>query len=643
MAARIPLVPAAPSDGKQYIQKNGAWVEPPKATSVDDGLFSKEDKASLDTLVSKASTPLVVLATANLTANGDVSTTNKNYFTFSQTTASIKATILAPTATTTPSIITVANIGTTEITLLSKVGGTSIKLGPKTTMDLNWGVAAAEWLPTGGGVGGANNTIANTWHGYSSAPKFAVNETQVYQTRISATGDITGGSTGPLLKAGRTYLVIGEVNVYAGTDITGYSSSQFVNVTSNTLIGEPRWGNAVKASVNGATVAWTMSEIVTPTVDMVVSTRIIQATSITGSQSATITAIEVASNNVTVNGVQAEYGEILIPDGTVSTNSGSNWVVVDLSNAGFTLPSAGVWEVDYEICYSPSNTANETIWLVRDSSNNIVSGTTSSLHPYNGSNKITVRCTFRVTVSSPTTYKLSFKTPAAGNVTISNTNTAIGGTSRIQWKKISGFLPVSASGVMVGATASTTGSAGVVPVPIAGEQSKLLKGNGTWAFAGSDVVHGYLSQTNVVFGSGNTKLVSGVPDTNTLGISASAGNVTLPAGKYRIEFRGSTNITNTDTGQQGVHMSLTGNATLVSGLFHNQGFSLYNSGSNTALTWLHMRSNGKANCADTFSNVFYVTVSSGTGVFFLTAYSSTGQAASSSYGAVVGYSITQIG
>lgn len=51
MAVRIPLVPAAPTDGKQYVQKDGAWITPPAATAVDDGLFSKEDKAALDGLV----------------------------------------------------------------------------------------------------------------------------------------------------------------------------------------------------------------------------------------------------------------------------------------------------------------------------------------------------------------------------------------------------------------------------------------------------------------------------------------------------------------------------------------------------------------------------------------------------------------
>lgn len=36
-------------------------------------------------------------------------------------------------------------------------------------------------------------------------------------------------------------------------------------------------------------------------------------------------------------------------------------------------------------------------------------------------------------------------------------------------------------GVMTGATASTAGASGLVPVPAAGDQDKFLKGNGTWA------------------------------------------------------------------------------------------------------------------------------------------------------------------
>lgn len=51
MPTRIPLVPAAPADGKQYVQKDGVWITPPAATTTESGLFSKEDKAKLDELV----------------------------------------------------------------------------------------------------------------------------------------------------------------------------------------------------------------------------------------------------------------------------------------------------------------------------------------------------------------------------------------------------------------------------------------------------------------------------------------------------------------------------------------------------------------------------------------------------------------
>jgi hypothetical protein len=40
---------------------------------------------------------------------------------------------------------------------------------------------------------------------------------------------------------------------------------------------------------------------------------------------------------------------------------------------------------------------------------------------------------------------------------------------------------------MVGATASTAGTAGLVPAPAAGDEDKVLKGDGTWGEAGSSV------------------------------------------------------------------------------------------------------------------------------------------------------------
>ena len=45
----------------------------------------------------------------------------------------------------------------------------------------------------------------------------------------------------------------------------------------------------------------------------------------------------------------------------------------------------------------------------------------------------------------------------------------------------SGKIPSSRLFLMTGATKITDGSAGLVPAPIAGDESKFLKANGTWA------------------------------------------------------------------------------------------------------------------------------------------------------------------
>ena len=77
------------------------------------------------------------------------------------------------------------------------------------------------------------------------------------------------------------------------------------------------------------------------------------------------------------------------------------------------------------------------------------------------------------------------------------------------------------SDVMEGATASTDGQAGLVPQPHAGDQDKVLKGNGTWGSVASSLEG--LTDVNLSFQSDGQALVW--DDTNDKWVN---GDVTIP-------------------------------------------------------------------------------------------------------------------
>lgn len=68
-----------------------------------------------------------------------------------------------------------------------------------------------------------------------------------------------------------------------------------------------------------------------------------------------------------------------------------------------------------------------------------------------------------------------------------------------------------APGPFVGATASTPGSAGVVPAPSAGDNNKVLRGDGTWGDSAGPVIAGVENTTTStsVYASGDYVLVMG--------------------------------------------------------------------------------------------------------------------------------------
>ena len=143
-------------------------------------------------------------------------------------------------------------------------------------------------------------------------------------------------------------------------------------------------------------------------------------------------ALNAASN------VSAEYGENngITNAQTVSTT------LVDVAGSSFTLPSAGTWEVTYNIFANNAGAAQTTI-RVYDSSNVMVPNSQASAQHQASGGPLPVSNTARITTTGAATYKLRGVTDANTSTIFNNDNTVQGGRSKITWRKISGFMPSS--------------------------------------------------------------------------------------------------------------------------------------------------------------------------------------------------------
>jgi len=132
--------------------------------------------------------------------------------------------------------------------------------------------------------------------------------------------------------------------------------------------------------------------------------------------------------------VAAEYGESLL-----TNNFNFAGTLADLGGSTFTLPSAGVWEVEYNVFGAASA---GTAWSVGvyDNSNNLVVNSEAVANQQSVAERQIVTNVVRITTTGSATYKLR-GVVNTGNVTILNTNTGPAGTaasSKITWRKVSG-------------------------------------------------------------------------------------------------------------------------------------------------------------------------------------------------------------
>lgn len=135
--------------------------------------------------------------------------------------------------------------------------------------------------------------------------------------------------------------------------------------------------------------------------------------------------------------VLGEYGTLQVNFQNFTTNT-----FVDSTNGIYTIPSAGVWKLRYDIVTDSTSVATVagSMLAITDSSNNIIVGSEKAR---GGSTTVAQVLTAEVfvTTSGATTYKLRGRNGSAAADTFSILNNTSQDCS-ISWEKISGFLPV---------------------------------------------------------------------------------------------------------------------------------------------------------------------------------------------------------
>jgi hypothetical protein len=138
-----------------------------------------------------------------------------------------------------------------------------------------------------------------------------------------------------------------------------------------------------------------------------------------------------------------EYGE---NNGITNGQTVSSGVYVDVTGSFFSLPTAGTWEVTYNVFSHGSIIGSRNRFQLTDSTGAAIANSTA-LFVYPVPNHVEcVTQTVRITTASAGSYKLQALTDG-GILTIHNTNTSAGGNSKIVWRKISGFIPSSGTSV----------------------------------------------------------------------------------------------------------------------------------------------------------------------------------------------------
>jgi hypothetical protein len=167
--------------------------------------------------------------------------------------------------------------------------------------------------------------------------------------------------------------------------------------------------------------------------------------------------------------VASEYGEQVLPS-QVTVNAGATSDVLS-----FTLPSAGVWEIDYSVRGWPQGAGGYVSALITDNSNTAVSNSEVILW-FSGIAQVTGASTVRITTTGATTYKLRATSTTSSSIIASDNN----GRTKVVWKKISGFTPLAPKSFTETLTIGATTTAPTKGATKAVDYINLVDDNSGW-------------------------------------------------------------------------------------------------------------------------------------------------------------------
>lgn len=231
----------------------------------------------------------------------------------------------------------------------------------------------------------------------------------------------------------------------------------------------------------------------------------------------------------------AEYGSVIIPSQTTAGLTGS---YVDVTSASINLPSAGVFQITFDVGYS-ANSGNYVGFGLYTTSNVLVQGSPNEAKPVALGEPNRMSKTIQVTVSEPTIYKLKVTSYGGATVTIGNSST---NQSVLTFKKIAGFLPstIALTNGKVSFTGSTVNFNNGIQTAA---NSSFSLSAGTYLFTVNYTVAISGAQTRAaisVTNSSNSVIDGG--GMNVLGphhVYTSAGKsfvATLPGGDYKVMY-----------------------------------------------------------------------------------------------------------
>jgi hypothetical protein len=181
---------------------------------------------------------------------------------------------------------------------------------------------------------------------------------------------------------------------------------------------------------------------------------------------------------------------IITPESTAVSIAGDGFVNInqqvfgtsafaDSTNGIFAIPWAGKWRLRYDLSTDGTGENANSQFAITDAANNIIAG---SERTRGGGVTTSQILTAEVTVvtTGSANYKIRGRngnTTNTGSTTILNSGTT---DSTLSWTQIGAIVATQ----FQGANGTVAGAGGFVPTPIATDNVKFLRGDGTWAAIG---------------------------------------------------------------------------------------------------------------------------------------------------------------